>query len=543
MLRKPKLRFPTAALALSLFITLGTALSPLPSAAQVSPPLAEFVDPLPIPVVKKPNGKYKGKDYYAVAMTQFKQKLHRDLPPTTVWGYDGLYPGKTIEARTGTALYVRWINSLPTKHLLPIDYTIHGAAGEPDVRNVVHLHGGHVPPESDGFPEDWFTPGHSALYCYPNIQQATTLWYHDHALGITRINVYAGLAAFYLIRDSCEDKLNLPKGKYEIPIVMQDRTFNANGSLFYPAKGVTHPVWVPEFFGDTAVVNGKVWPYLNVEPRKYRFRFLNGCNARFLRIRLLNGPHLNQIGTDGGFLPRPVQMTSILLSPAERADCIVDFARYKGRTITLVNDAPAPYPGGGEVAIPHIMQFRVGRTPVTDPSSFPGKLSPVTPIPVRCASVIRSFTLNELLNENGDPIVLLLNGLNWDYPITEKPKLGTAEIWRFINFTGDTHPMHLHLVQFQILDRQPIAMMAYLRDWNLAQRGLGTVGPIEAYAISPPIPPDPNERGWKDTVRSNPSEITRIIARFTDYTGRYVWHCHILEHEDNEMMRPFEVVR
>jgi spore coat protein A len=197
-------------------------------------------------------------------MTQFKQKLHSQLPPTTLWGYNGTYPGPTFETRTGTPIHVKWINHLPTTHLLAnsIDHTIHGAEStEPEVRNVVHLHGGLVSPASDGYPEAWFPPGESATYYYPNEQPAATLWYHDHTLGITRSNIVAGLAGFYLIHDSVEDGLNLPKGEYEIPLLIQDRTFNADGSLFYPTKGEddpeTPPVWVPEFFGNTILVNGK----------------------------------------------------------------------------------------------------------------------------------------------------------------------------------------------------------------------------------------------------------------------------------------------
>jgi spore coat protein A, manganese oxidase len=496
-----------------------------------SPSLSPFVDPLPVPKVLSPTQTVGGVAHYEIAMRQFQQQLHRDLPPTTVWGYQGTYPGPTIEARRNKRIVVRWINELPTTHLLPIDHTLHRAEPPtPTVRTIVHLHGGHVPPESDGFPESWFPPGHSATYEYPNLQQATTLWYHDHALGITRLNVYAGLAGFYVLREALEEALNLPSGAYEIPLAIQDRSFQANGQLFYPNHGVTHPVWVLEFFADTALVNGKVWPYLEVEPRKYRFRLLNGSTARFYRLALDSGQPFYQIGSDGGLFSRPVQLRKILLAPAERADVIIDFTAMKGATITVTNDAPVPFPEGGEVELPQIMQFRVVR-PLADPdtSALPSTLRPVPRIPEASAGKVRDLALIEKTDQHDNPIMLLLNNKQWADPVTENPHLGTTEIWRLINTTGDTHPIHVHLVQFQILDRQPFNGELYKQSGQLVFTGLR-------------IPPDPNEMGWKDTVRANPGEVTRIIARFSTFAGRYVWHCHILEHEDNEMMRPYEVV-
>ncbi len=507
--------------------------------------LTKYVDPLPIPSVLRPKGRLGNAAYYEVAMTQFGQKLHRDLPPTTLWGYNGTYPGPTIEAFTLKPIVVKWINNLPNpkEHLLPVDFTIHGAEDRDKVaRTVVHLHGGHVPPESDGYPESTFLPDHSDTYHYPNLQPSTTLWYHDHALGITRLNVYAGLAAFYLLRGPLEKLLRLPMGKYEIPIVIQDRSFHTDGSLFYPKEGDTHPVWVPEFFGDVAVVNGKIWPFLNVEPRRYRFRLLNGSNSRFYRLKLSSGQPFCQIGTDGGFLLRPAEVTNILLAPAERADVIVDFSGQKGRQILMTNDAPAPFPGGGETVISEIMQFRVEeRSSERDTSALPLDLfnrfgveindafDPLTHLAEHLAIKTRNLTLEERLDSEGNPIILLLNGAMWDDPVTENPRLGTVEIWQLINLTMDTHPIHLHLVQFRILDRRPFDV-----GWYKEHKEIRYTGPAR--------PPDPNEAGLKDTVRANPGEVIRIIVPFTDFTGRYVWHCHILEHEDNEMMRPYDVV-
>ena len=268
--------------------------------AQVA--LTPFVDALPIPNGIRPSGTFDGDPLFQVAMQVFRQKLHRDLPPTTLWGYNGQYPGPTFEARRGQPIAVRWMNNLPNRHMFPIDNTLHGdEAGQPAVRTVVHLHGHKVLPESDGYPEAWFTNGfgqtgpffEQRIYQYPNDQAATQLWYHDHALGATRINNYAGLSGVYLLRDRVEDNLNLPDGAFEIPLIIQDRFFNADGSLLYPVEDNggdpdrrVPPVWIPEFFGDTVLVNGKVWPVLEVEPRKYRFRILNASNARFYHLPL-----------------------------------------------------------------------------------------------------------------------------------------------------------------------------------------------------------------------------------------------------------------
>ncbi|KNZ70386.1 bilirubin oxidase [Thermincola ferriacetica] len=516
--------------------------------------LEKFVDPLPIPGILKPVGKLNGVDFYRVAMREFKQKLHRDLPETTVWGYEGTYPGPTFEVRKNVPIKVKWENNLPVnRHLLPVDSTVHGAQpSNPLVRTVVHLHGGNVPDESDGYPEAWFTNGFKQtgpfftqkIYDYPNAQPATTLWYHDHALGITRLNVYAGLAGFYLIRDDCEDQLNLPKGNFEIPLVIQDRSFNPDGSLFYPRQpdpppegfppGFPDPSIVPEFFGDTILVNGKVWPFLEVEPRKYRFRLLNGSNSRFYRMKLTSGQPFIQIGTDQGFLKKPVITNEITLGPGERADVVLDFTAFTGQNIILTNDAPSPFPNGDPVdpntdPVGQLMQFRVN-LPLSEPdtSIVPSRLCSLPRLKEEMAGVVRDQTLVESADEFGR-LLLLLEGLRWSDPITDEPELGNIEIWRLINTTPDTHPIHLHLVRFLILDRQPFDVKRFQETGEIV-----FTGPAE--------PPDPTERGWKDTVRANPGEVTRIIIRFASFTGIFPWHCHILEHEDNEMMRPYEVV-
>jgi spore coat protein A len=497
--------------------------------------LARFVDRLPIPPIAQPSARFKWATYYEIPMTEITQQLHRDLPPTRLWAYAGTYPGPTFEARRDERIAVNWINNLPQQHIFAVDPTIHGAEQDkPAVRAVVHLHGANVPPESDGYPEDWTTPGQNAIFLYPDKQRSQTLWYHDHALGITRLNVYAGLAGLYVVRDPAEESLGLPSGPFEIPLLIQDRAFFPDGSLCYPTVGIRpdiHPNWVPEWFANIAVVNGKVWPFFDVEPRRYRFRILNACNARFLHLRLSNGQPMTQIAGDGGLLPAPIQVTHLLMAPAERTEVIIDFAGQRGQQIMLTNDAPAPFPSGGEVALPEIMLFRVGLQTVNDNSRVPMVLNTIDRIPESSASQIRDLALVEIDDDTPEqnPLTVLLNNSRWSDPITENPQLGSTEIWRFINTTDDNHPIHVHLVDFQILDRQPFDVDRYNADGVVVFTG-------------PAVKPEPGEAAWKDTVRCPPGEVTRIIMQFGDFAGRYVWHCHILEHEDNEMMRPFEVV-
>lgn len=515
--------------------------------------LEKYVDKLPLPTTLKPKEEKEGIPYYEVVMKEITQQLHRDMPKTKLWGYEGSYPGPTIEALSYKPIIVKWINNLPIKkHLLPVDTTIHGAGPDtPKVRTVVHVHGANVPPENDGYPEAWFTRNFSNVgpyftreeYYYPNKQEATTLWYHDHAIGITRLNVYAGLAGFYILRNTDEDKLNLPKEKYEIPLVIQDRSFNEDGSLFYPTQPdppvpEVNPSIVPEFFGDTILVNGKVWPYLEVEPRKYRFRLLNGSNSRFYRLSFDFGqgdPNFKwiQIGTDGGFLEKPVELNQLILAPAERADVILDFTDFYGKEIIITNDAPTPFPMGDDPdpnTTGQIMKFKV-TLPLegTDTSTIPNTLNTIKHLSEKNAVNFRNLTLEESTDKYGR-LMMMLNGMMWDDPITEKVKLNSIEVWNMINLTVDTHPMHLHLVQFQILNRTPFDVDAYMATGELIYTG-------------PPEPPESNERGWKDTFRTPPGYVSRIIAKFGHYTGRYVWHCHILEHEDHDMMRPYKVLK
>jgi spore coat protein A len=376
------------------------------------------------------------------------------------------------------------------------------------------------------------------------------LWYHDHAIGQTRLNSYAGLTGIYFIRDDEEDALGLPRGDYEVALIIQDRSFASDGSLTYPisesAGSADHPgPWLPEFFGDTILVNGKVWPHLAVEPRKYRLRILNGSNARFYRLRLSDGRPFVQVGTDQGLLPSPVEVRRSVLAPAERADVIVDFRRARG-AIRLLNDAPTPFPGGeapDRRTTANVMEFRVTR-PLASPdrTRIPATLRAIAPLPEQAAKV-RSMAFREYEDANGEPIMVLLNARRWDAPVTIRCRLGDTEVWHLINPTDDTHPIHLHLVRFQVLDRQKFDTKAYLQAWGAERPGEGPDPiPVAPFLRGARVRPPPQERGWKDTVRADPGEVVRIVARFDGYPGKYPWHCHMLEHEDNEMMLRFEVV-
>jgi FtsP/CotA-like multicopper oxidase with cupredoxin domain len=410
---------------------------------------------------------------------------------------------------------------------------------------------------------------------YVNTQLPATIWYHDHAFGYTRHNVYAGLAGYYLVTDPGHEPQGLPAAPYDLGVCIQDRMFTLDGQLWYPNEGETdvHPVWVPEFFGDFILVNGKVWPYLEVEPRKYRFRFLNGAQARFFSLALADrktsgpGPAFYQIASDGGYLSAPVVLNDpgdpksprLLMAPGERCEVVVDFSAYApGREFLLRNTAKAPFPSG-EPADPRtvgqVMLFRVVPLRSPDTSVLPASLVPVHRLsnPVRT----RVMTLNELSVPEG-PTGALLNGMPFDAPTTEFPVVGTTEMWEIVNMTKDAHPIHIHLVQFQMVNRQSYNASRYAQAFKAANPTLPamTYAPVGVtpYLQGKPSAPDANELGWKDTFRMNPGEVTRILVRFApqdespafafDATAGpgYVWHCHILEHEENDMMRPFHLV-
>ncbi len=470
--------------------------------------------------------------YYEIYMKEAKHRFHKQFPLTPVWGYNGRVPGPTIEATKDETTRVKWINNLPSKHLFPIDHTIHGSIDTPDVRSVVHLHGANVDWRSDGHPEAWYTRDYKMtgpkfkrkIYEYTNHQPGTTLWYHDHAMGVTRLNVYAGLAGFYLLRDALEERLNLPSGKYEIPLMLQDKSFNEDGSLFYPDKPPfpvpVSPSIVPAFFGNTIVVNGKVWPKLRVEPRKYRFRVLNASNRRDYVLGLSNDQVFTQIGTDGGFVTTPTRLTSIEIQPAERADIIIDFSALKDETITLTNSGT-----NTDEHTSVVLQFSVD-LPLhgEDTSEIPQELYPPEMLDEHMAHTVRDLTLSASTDSYGRPM-LMLNNHMWGDPTTEKPAFDSIEVWNLINLTGGPHPIHVHLVQFKVLYRRPFNVELYETEGTIE-----FTGPLEE--------PYDYEKGWKDTVKVENGKITKIIMHFKDHVGNYVWHCHFLEHEDHDMMRP-----
>lgn len=549
-------------------------------------------------------------------------------------------PSLTIEAKNNTPVRVKWLNELVDPagnylpHLLPVDPTLHwanpvgGITGrdmrptfsatpgryQGPVPMVTHVHGAvGVGDESDGYAEAWYLPpannipsGYAAVgtwydyfknkalgkgylapgttawepgtavFQYPNSQRASTVWYHDHTLGMTRLNVYAGPAGFYIIRGGPTDMVLDTRGGvatlpgpapaqgdaagtkyYEIPLAIQDRAFNADGSLFYPDTrtffdGIAgpyipdtdiSPIWNPEFFGNCIMVNGNTWPFLNVEQRRYRFRILNGCDSRFLLLKF-DQPGLTfwQIGNEGGFLAAPVQLSSLLLGPAERADVIVDFsAAPTGTTVTLLNAGPdAPFGGlpilPAEQADPattgQVMQFQVGMRMGADKSTPPQFLQLPT-ITGLAGGATRPLALLEEMSRHYldapaaallgtfDPATGTATPMMWMDPVTENPAVGATEVWEFYNMTADAHPMHVHEVIFQVVDRQ-------------------FLDPATGLPAGAPFPPEAWERGFKDTVIAYPGQVTRIRAQFNT-PGQYVWHCHIVEHEDNEMMRPYAI--
>jgi spore coat protein A len=486
--------------------------------------LESFVDPLPLPQLLSMEDRRASPDHsvgplFRVTMREIRLKMHRDLPPTRLWSYGPEAIGPLIEARAHEELSIEWRNQLPPRHFLPIDYSLHGSGRElPESRAVVHLHGGRTPAAADGYPAHWYPLGQSRVCHYPNRQDAAMLWYHDHAMGTSRLNLYAGMMGVYLLRDAHEDSLHLPAGKYELPLVLYDRTFDNDGQLFYPVSPNPGHPWTDQVLGDAMMVNGRVQPFHEVEPRRYRLRVLNAANARFFRLGLSNGATFLQIGADQGLLPEPVRLTIVVLAPGERADLIVDFASMRGERVTLTNGAF------------RMMQFRVSSAPAQDTSLLPDVLLPIARLRETSAARTRLLTLNEYKDDRDNSMVMLLNRTPWHMPVTEIAKLGSTEIWSFANLTDDTHPIHLHHVRFQVIDRR-----GFDRDTYLLQNATLS---FTATATAP----NPNEAGWKDVVQCPPNMVTRIHISFDGFPGRYLWHCHVQEHEANDMMRPYDIV-
>jgi spore coat protein A, manganese oxidase len=522
--------------------------------------LTKYIQPLPVPgagiVVATPSGT----NQYAFTQREIARQLHPNLPPTPFWAYDdgsglggqaGSF-GMAVVAQSGTPIDVRYTNDLPFTYpdWIPVDTRLTPLGDQ--VRVITHLHDAIVTGDNDGNPAitpNGFGQGDTQTVYYPNEQPSTLLWFHDHALGATRLNVFAGLAAAYVLRDEFDtgsepNPIGIPGGAYEIPLVIQDRQFNLDGTFLYPTSDIEDVTWIGEYFGDVMLVNGKVWPFLNVEPRMYRFRILNGCNARILNLDI-SGLDFWQIGADAGLWDIPVRTRRLVLAPAERADVLVDFSRFAGARLVLMNHRPPSPVSNPAPQLPQVMQFRVGRTvtqpgPSIIPSSLPGSAANLG-----SPAVTRYITLNEVGAETAEWF-LNLNAAHFEDPITETPQVGTIEDWVYINMTGDTHPLHNHLVQFQVVGRTPFDEEAYEEAYGGPNGVPGGIDPTP-FATGPMQPPDPTERGFKDTVKANPGEFTTIRAKYDLPSGvtapqTYVYHCHILEHEDNDMMRPYTVV-
>ncbi len=608
--------------------------------------LRPFVEPLPIPEVAKPARTTNGYcvpvlpdlcfpgpiEVYDMPILRItNHQFHPDLPPIEVWGYAGMYPGPTLETKVGVPILVNWINALTNNggmypYWLPADPNLfhggHDSGISPQmIRTVVHLHGAAVLPRYDGYPTNWFLPGESDEYFYGNIDlnsDGQTLWYHDHAVGVTANNVYAGLAGFYLVRADDFDATNgirLPSGKYEIPLVFQDRDFAANTVM---EDGVTQVITNLDTSGlpwhHYAVVNGKVTPYLEVEPRPYRFRFLNGTGFRAVAPRLsvtdlegndLKGegvpaaPPFLVVGNEDGYLQDATNVSRIATMPGERVDVVVDFSPFTNSQYTAITMKNAFGLGGGgnnaDVVGPpfitNLMQFRVSLPLVNGGEPEMRIPSPLVSNWVSTASLVsaamtnRPFTL-DLSGEipfPGPPFnatnlaypFALLNMTPFDAPVSEFIHAGDIEVWEIINLSEEAHPFHVHLLDFRVVNRQrfasdtntlttpwggdpnfPPAMVAkYIQD-----RIAGTLQPLVGYLSLNPddfVGVQPFETGPKDVVRAAPFAVTRIVMQWPTQSmfyatpsaksgdpsthGRYIYHCHILDHEDNDMMRPLQV--
>jgi spore coat protein A len=537
--------------------------APVASAARGGK-LRKYLEPLPVPGAGIVVATQSGPDQYSFTQTPITRQLHPDLPPTPLWAYDdgsklagqaGSF-GMAVVAESGTPLTVNYTHALPETYpdWLPVDTRLTPLGNE--VRLMTHLHGGFVDADSDGNPAvtpDGFGPGETQSVYYTNQQPqmpASLLWFHDHGLGATRLNVFAGLAAAYILRDGFDtggepNPIGIPGGAYEIPLVVQDRQFNPDGTFLYPTSDIEGATWIGEYFGDTMLVNGKVWPFLDVEPRMYRFRILNGCNARILSLDI-GGPALWQIGAEGGMWDVPVPVGRLVLAPAERADVLVDFSKFRGARLVMKNHKPSKPVSNPAPQLEQVMQIRVGHTVTqTGPTSIPSSLHGGRKADLSDPVTTRYITLNEI-DADEATWFLNLNGVHFDEgPVTETPKVGTVEDWVYINLTADTHPMHTHLVTFQVIGRTPFDVEAY-EEANEGPHGVpGGIDPTP-FATGPMLPPSPEERGFKDTVKANPGQFTTIRAKFdlpelVTAPQKYVYHCHIVEHEDNDMMRPYTV--
>ncbi|CAI5536675.1 unnamed protein product [Closterium sp. Naga37s-1] len=573
-----------------------------------------------------------------ISAYQIYHKFHRDLPATKQYAYGmdaktASYPGPILIAKKGVRTKVYWQNKLlDRQHMFTNDFTLMPGMAKPKMGSAFPSWcTGTEASDFDGHPDAWFTqfgeygPAFkSRLYRYGNQQSASLIWFHDHALGWTRLNTVAGLAGAYIIVDPKGEEKNLQflpqpgSGRY-VPLVLADRSFFANGSIDYPNVGIVpkvHPNWVPEYFGNHILVNGVVWPYLKVRRALYRFRVLGGSNARFYNLRFtcagrgdypnftppLKGPSLEiiQIGSDGGYLAAPVRMSSLLVMPGERMDILVDFNGAPGhcKDVILTNDARAPYPAGepADANTGVIMRFVLKKTKIPTPPIPSSLVSPPNPsLPSAFASfklfVVRlSFAFGEYggrtadlgssrihpspkqsiprvdvasavrsrfntLVEIMDPATQLsirvtIDGKMHHDPATEIAKEGTAELWNIINLSADAHAMHLHLIQHRPISRRPFDIAKY----TAGKCSFKDKTKPSCY-IGPAVEVNANERGWKDTTLSQPGQVLTIYTPFYQQSGvksfefdasrgpGYVWHCHLLEHEENDMMRPLLITK
>nr|CAD1842682.1 unnamed protein product [Ananas comosus var. bracteatus] len=510
-----------------------------------------------------------------IGMYDTTWKFHRDLPPSRVFAYGtsretATVPGPTIEALRGVPTHITWTNHLPSRHFLPWDPTITTASPRSGVPTVVHLHGGINPPSSDGNALAWFTSSLSStgphfsspIYFYPNAQPPGNLWYHDHAMGLTRVNLLAGLIGAYHVSGPEEAALGLPSGhEFDRHIVLFDRAFRADGALYMNATGdnpAIHPQWQPEYFGPAVVANGKAWPFLRVRRRRYRLRILNASNARFFRLSLSNGLPFVHVSSDSVYLPRPEASRSFLLGPSEFADVVVDFARSTSDHVILRNDAPYPYPSGDptDELSGRVMKFviRRRRERQRDPSRVPRSLLHYPAAHVAESVRTRYITMYEYESATGDPTHLYLNAKSYGDPVTETPAEGTAEIWRVINLTDDNHPLHIHLAVFAVREQRELVDVEGFKECMMRANDAVRCR-VGRHAVGRRRTVPPWERGWKNVFKMRPGFVTEILVRFKPLGGPewmypfdataepgYVYHCHILDHEDNEMMRPFKLV-
>ena len=549
--------------------------------------LTPFRDPLPIPPSVRVQS-FNDERPVTIHMKSAQVRLHADLPLTRMWTYEGSFPGPTLEVRRGQKVRIAWKNELDGPiPLVAVETTNLGTAAAPgregvapraDVAalppwTVVHLHGAVTGGGNDGWTENGVSPGNAQVSEYPNDQPAGTFWYHDHASSITRFNVMTGLAGMYLIRDAEEDALHLPDGNFEVPLVLCDRNVdtdasgNLTGQLLYKnpiLQSTPEKVTLP-FQGQFTVVNGKIWPYLGVKQRWYRFRLLNASNFRFFSLELhdahgarIDGA-LTQIGTDSGLLGAPLPVNQLTLAPAERADVLIDFSRFPGQTLTLRNAAGAS----------DVMQFRVDPLHSPNPFTLPATLSPsfvrlthATPHDEHRWLVLTPpfphhpglWEMEEVdagsVSVPGDGIVqLIVDGSlvtlrrvasSMHDPVTFMVERDAVEQWTILNIPGPdgaprvTHPVHIHLIRFQALD--PVSVYGHA-GWDNAMGG--TMQPLTSTGS---VALEPSMAGWKDVVRVAPGQLIRLIGRFGGATGQFMYHCHILDHEDEGMMRSFVVM-